>query len=90
MTKIFSTRLDEATIDDLNRLSKRLRLSKKQLLAEAIRLRAVQAGADERSDVWAQTCGAWRRRESAQRTLRKIRQAFEGSVTRHHGPSTGE
>jgi len=88
MTKVFSTRLDEATIDDLDRLSKRLRLSKKQLLAEAIRLRAGEADALERSDVWAQTCGAWQRRETPRRTIRKIRQAFEASVTRHHAPST--
>ncbi len=86
MTKVFSTRLDEATLDDLNRLSKRLRLSKKQLLTEAIRLRAGEADAAEGGDVWAQTCGAWRRREPPRRTIRKIRHAFESSVTRYHEP----
>ena len=84
MTKVFSTRLDEATINDLNHLSERLKLSKKQILEEAIRLRVVQADAHAGSDVWAQTSGAWRRREPTPRTIRKARQAFETSVRRHH------
>ncbi len=51
MDKIFSARLDEMAIDELNRRTRRLGLSKKQFLEEAIRLRAAQEGTAVSDDV---------------------------------------
>jgi hypothetical protein len=85
MDKVFSTRLDETIVDELTRMSRRLGISKKQLLEEAIRLRAGRASAGA-ADVWAETCGAWRRRETPAATIRKTRRAFEAGMQRHHRP----
>ena len=84
MDKIFSTRLDEATLDELNRVTRRLGVTKRRFLEEAIRLRAQQSGAAGKADVWAETLGAWRRRESAPATIRRIRKRFRQSFQRHH------
>jgi hypothetical protein len=82
MDKVFSARLDEKIVDDIDRTSRRLGISKKQLVEEAIRLRVAHArtGAD---DVWAETCGTWRRRESPLATIEKTRRAFEAGMHRH-------
>jgi hypothetical protein len=86
MDKVFSTRLDETIVDELTRMSRRLGISKKRLLEEAIRLRAGRAGAG--ADVWAETCGAWQRRETPAGTIRKTRRAFEAGMQRHHHPNS--
>jgi hypothetical protein len=81
MDKILSARLDESAIEELDRMSRRLGLTKKRFLEEAIRLRAAQAA--EETDVWSETSGAWRRRESTPTTIRRARRAFEDSAGRH-------
>ena len=82
MDKIFSARLDEAALDEMDRVTRQLRISKRQFLEEAIRLRArVEAGAQP--DVWAETLGAWDRKEAPAATLRTARAAFRRSFERH-------
>jgi hypothetical protein len=83
MDKVFSTRLDEALLDQLNRACRRLGISKKQFLQEAIRLRTIGARAGGDSDIWAETCGAWRRGEPPATTIRRARRAFAASMARH-------
>jgi hypothetical protein len=80
---VFSTRLDSQTVDELNRLTRRLGISKKQFLEEAIRLRVSRAGEGAAADVWEETCGAWKRSESPRTTIRRVRRAFEASMQRH-------
>ena len=82
MDKVFSTRLDATVVDELDRMSRRLGVSKKQLIEEAIRLRVNRAGA-RTADVWEETCGAWRRRETPATTQRRARRAFESAMQRH-------
>jgi hypothetical protein len=84
MDKVFSTRLDEATLDELNRVTRRLGVTKRRFLQEAIRLRARQSDAAGDVDVWQETLGAWRRREGASTTIRRIRKQFRQSFHRHH------
>ena len=84
MEKIFSARLDEAVLDELNRVTRRLRMTKKQFLEEAIRLRAHQLGGEADADVWTETSGAWQRAEAPETTIRKARRAFQRSFGRHH------
>ena len=70
MQKIFSTRLDEATLNEMDRVTRKLGLSKREFL-----------------EVWAETLGAWQRRESGATTIRQARQTFRRSFGRHHGPA---
>jgi predicted transcriptional regulator len=86
MDKVFSTRLDPRVVDELNRITKRLGMSKKRFLEEAIHLRGAAAGEKDARDVWAETCGAWKRRESPSNTTRRTRRAFEQSMRRHQRP----
>ena len=84
MDKVFSTRLDEAVLDELNRVTRRLGVTKRRFLEEAIQLRARQSGAAGKADVWAETLGAWRRRESAPAIIRRARTEFRRSLERRH------
>ena len=84
MQKIFSTRLEEATLNEMERATRRLGISKRQFLEEAIQLRAEQMSRDDGGDVWSQTLGAWRQSERADTTIRRARGQFRRSFERHH------
>ena len=60
MDTVFSARLDETVIDELNRCARQLGLSRKRFLEEASRPRAGQARTAAGADVWAETAGAWK------------------------------
>jgi hypothetical protein len=83
MDKVFSTRLDEAVLDELNRVTRRLGVTKRRFLEEAIRLRAQQSAGTGDTDVWSETLGAWRRRERASTTIQRARRRFRQSFRRH-------
>ena len=87
MQKIFSTRLDEATINEMERATRTLGMSKRQFLEEAIRLRVERVSRDQQADVWSETLGAWRRRESGATTIRRARQTFRRTFDRRHRAS---
>lgn len=82
MDRIFSARLDERVVDEIDRLSRRLGISKKQLVEEAIRLRAGH-GPARATDVWQETAGAWQRDERPTASIQASRRAFEHSMHRH-------
>jgi hypothetical protein len=84
MQKIFSTRLEEATLHELERATRKLGVSKRQFLEEAIRLRAQAAHHDSGRDVWSETLGAWQRRESPTATIQTARRVFRRAFRRHH------
>ena len=84
MDRIFSTRMDEATIDVLERATRQLRISKKRFIEEAIRLRAQAASGSAEKDVWAETAGAWNRAETPASTVEKARTEFRSAFERHH------
>jgi hypothetical protein len=87
MQKIFSTRLEEATIDELTRAARRLGVPKRQFIEDAIRQHAqALVGDSDGEDVWAETAGAWRRSESAKTTVARARRAFDKSFMRHRTP----
>jgi hypothetical protein len=87
MQKIFSTRLDESTLNEMERVTRKLGMSKRQFLEEAIQLRVERLSRDEQGDVWRETLGAWRRRESGATTIRRARQAFRHAFERRHRAS---
>jgi hypothetical protein len=82
--KIFSARLDEAVLDELDRVTRRLAITKKQFLEEAIRMRAQQLSNQEGMDIWTETLGAWVRREKPETTIRRTREKFRQSFERRH------
>ena len=84
MDKVFSTRMDEATIDVLERATRQLRISKKRFIEEAIRLRAQAASGGAGKDVWAATAGAWSRAETPASTAEEARTEFRNAFKRYH------
>jgi predicted transcriptional regulator len=83
MDKIFSTRIDEAVSKRVTDLSRRLGISKKALIERAVRELAERIEDEEETDVFTETCGAWRREETAAETVRAARQRFGESMERH-------
>jgi hypothetical protein len=82
MDRVFSTRLSEKVLGDLERITRRLGLTKKEFLEEAIRQHAAQLETDAQGDVWSETLGAWTREESPEESVAKSRQEFERSFAR--------
>lgn len=84
MDKIFSARLDESFLDEMDRIAHRLRMTKKEFLEGAIRLRVRELQAEYKTDIWRETLGAWKRDESPARTLERGKKAFRRSLNRRH------
>ncbi|HLA77714.1 MAG TPA: hypothetical protein VJU18_09065 [Vicinamibacteria bacterium] len=84
MQKVFSTRLDEAVLDEMERVTRRLRITKRRFLEEAIHRQAMQLSAEAGSDVWTETLGAWRRNEKPATTIRRAREVFRAGFERQH------
>ena len=80
MDKVFSTRIDEATVQTLESLAVAVRTSKKRIVEEAIRL--YSESVEQKPDPLDQSFGAWRRSESPDELHRRIRAAFEDSMHR--------
>jgi hypothetical protein len=86
MQRMVSTRLDEAVIEALERVTRKLRIPKRQFIEDAIRVRVRELAGADAADPWQATLGAWSRRESAVSTVRASRAAFRHSFERHHKP----
>jgi predicted DNA-binding protein len=83
MDKIMSARMDEAVIQRIGMLAKKLGTSKKAILENAIRHYAEKMEADLDMDILEQTCGSWRRDESAANTVQSIKEAMRKSQERY-------
>ncbi len=83
MERIFSARLDEAALDEMERVTRRLKMTKRKFLEEAIHLRAKQLREGVGGDIWSETLGAWRRRERPETTISKSREEFQRAFERH-------
>ena len=84
MDKIFSTRLDESVIVEMERVAQRFGFTKKRFLEEAIQAHARHLNAEEDTDLWSETFGSWGRKQSTIRTVAKARAAFRKTFERHH------
>lgn len=84
MDRVFSARIDEGVLNEMNEVTRRLGLTKKRFLEEAIHERAKHLAQAAGTDVWADTLGAWRRKQSAAATVRAARRAFRKTFERHH------
>lgn len=84
MQKVFSARIDEAVLNELERVTRQRGISKRQFLEEAVLKHAAEISDQADGDIWSDTLGAWRRREQPGTTIRRARQAFRRSFSRHH------
>ncbi len=84
MEKIFSARLDEAALDEMERVTRRLKMTKRKFLEQAIYLCARQLGQSDSEDIWSETLGAWKRNEKPETTVRKARGEFRRNFARRH------
>jgi hypothetical protein len=83
MDKIFSTRLDEDLIRQIDRFVRSRSLTKKSLIEKAIRAYLEQMGEKLEHDILDRSFGVWRRDETAQETWSRARQAFNQGFKRH-------
>ena len=83
MDKIFSARIHESAIQRIGSLARRLHISKKRIIENAVQTYADQIDREDQYDVFEQTCGAWRRKESARRIVVEARTMFRKSMERH-------
>ncbi len=86
MDKILSARVDESIVHRIGLLARHLCTSKKRIIEDAIRTYAAQIDEGNRLDPLEQTCGAWRRRESANRIITGARKVFSQSIEPHRRP----
>jgi predicted transcriptional regulator len=84
MDKIFSARIDEAVVQRLSLLARRLRTSKKDIIERAITDFALRLDSQDEIDELKETCGAWHRDETPEELHADIRRAFRDSMERHH------
>jgi predicted HD phosphohydrolase len=84
MDKIFSARLDETVLAEMQNVVYQHHMTKKRFLEEAIHQYASTLKGPEEKDVWAQTCGAWKRKESAAAIVKQIRTKMRKNFRRHH------
>jgi predicted transcriptional regulator len=82
MDKVFSARIDESVARCIGDLARRLRVSKKKVIEDAVRTYAEKIESDDGQDVFERTAGAWRRTESAARLVDEARKAFRDSMNR--------
>ncbi len=83
MDKVLSARIDESVIQQIGLLSRKLNTSKKNIIEASIKLYSEQTGLKSKIDVFENTCGAWKRSETAQESVLISRGAFNQSMQRH-------
>jgi len=83
MHKIFSTRLDEELIRQIDRFVRERSITKKSLIERAVRAYLEQMGEKLEHEIVDRSFGAWTREETAQETWSRARQAFKRSFEGH-------
>ena len=83
MDRIFSARITDKTFRQIHNLSRRLRTSKKAVVERAMDLLGSKIEEDQKTDVFDETRGIWKRKETPGITVSKIRKAFRDSMHRH-------
>ncbi len=84
MDKILSARVDESVVQQIALLAAELNMTKKAVIESAIKHYSEQKGMEKKINIFAKTCGAWQREETAQQSISAARLAFNKSMKRHH------
>ncbi len=86
MQRAFTTRLDDDLLERLDQAARALGVSKRRLVEEALRARLGPLGNLGAGDVLERTCGAWRRDEASDETVRRCRESFRRGLVRAGPP----
>ena len=85
MDKVFSTRLDESIICQIDQFVKDKPISKKALIEAALKKYFEEnQAASIKKDIIRESCGSWKRDEAAEDTWQKSREEFNKSYERRH------
>ena len=82
MHKIFSTRLDEDLVRQIDRFVRERSITKKSLIEKALRAYLEEMGEKLGHDIVDRSFGAWKRDETAQETWSRAREAFNRGFER--------
>ncbi len=82
MNKIFSTRIEEEVISQIDILAKAMKTSKKKVVETAVSLLVSRFEEEQGQDVFDATSGAWNREEAPVETVNQIRESFKASFER--------
>lgn len=82
MDRVLSARIDEAWVLRLAELSRRLKVTKKEILERALALFAAEVEAGTGRDFLRETCGAWEREEAAGELVEQARRRFREAMRR--------
>lgn len=83
MDRVFSTRLDEDLVRRVDRFVKQRSLSKKGLIEQALLAYLDHIDPNHEHDVLERSFGAWKRKESVEKTWLRAREAFNRNFRRH-------
>jgi predicted transcriptional regulator len=83
MDRILSARIDEVIYRKINDLSQRMHTSKKAVIEKAVDLLGKSFQEGNEIDVFKETSGTWKREETAEETVSRIRNEFNGSMNRY-------
>ena len=84
MDKILSARVDESVLTKISLLAQKLQTSKKKIIESAVQFYAQKMEGANRSDIFSQTHGVWKRKESAIELIKNAKSKFQKSMERHH------
>ena len=83
MDKIMSARIDEAVVQRINMLSKKLNTTKKAIIENAVQHYAAKIESEQQIDILDHTLGSWQRDEPAIETVDHIKQQTRRSLERY-------
>jgi hypothetical protein len=82
MDKRLRVRLNETALSEMDRITRKLGISKKRFLEDAVHSHAQTLARSSRADNWSVGFGAWKRDETAAQTAKRVRTAFNRSLDR--------
>ncbi len=83
MDKILSARVDEVILNKISFLAQKLHVTKKKVIEGAVQMYAQRMESAGDMNVFVQTNGAWKRKESIDQTVTHTKNAFRKSMKRH-------
>ena len=83
MDRVLSARVSETVANQIGLLAGRLHTSKKKVIENAIQEYSAKLDKELKREVFMETWGAWKRRESAAELVEQIRKVSRDSLERH-------
>jgi len=83
MDQVFSTRLDEDLVRQINQFVRQRSLTKKGFVEQALRTYFNQLGSNMEFDIIDRTFGVWHREETPYKTWSRSRKVLNNGLSRH-------